>query len=119
MNAIATKDTFNLEAVQDAVNEAGHQARSAAKSFLQQHGDRDLCGFAWVTVWGVRSNSKLGRALASAGFRKSYDGGLQLWNPSGLGVQSISVLEAGAEAYAAVLRDKLGLDRCSAGSRLD
>lgn len=119
MNAIATKETFKLEAVQDALNEAGIQARSSAKSFLQQNGDRDLCGFAWVNVWGVRSNSKLGKALQAAGFRKSSNGGLQLWNPSGLGVQSVSVLEAGAEAYAAVLRDKLGLDRCYAGSRLD
>lgn len=110
---------FNLEAVQDACNEAGIQARSAAKAFLQKHGDRDCCGFAWVNVWGVRSNSKLGKALQAAGFRKSYDGSLQLWNPSQAGVQSISVLEAGAEAYAEVLRAKLGLERCYAGSRLD
>jgi hypothetical protein len=46
----------------------------------------------------------LGKALAGYGFRKSYTGSLQLWNPSGLGVQSISVLEAGADAYAEVLR---------------
>ena len=110
---------FNLEAVQDACNEAGIQARTAARAFLQKHGDRDCCGFAWVNVWGVRSNSKLGKALQAAGFRKSYDGSLQLWNPSQAGVQSISVLEAGAEAYAEVLRAKLGLERCYAGSRLD
>jgi hypothetical protein len=110
---------FNLEAVQDACNEAGIQARSAARAFLAQHGDRDCCGFAWVNVWGVRSNSKLGKALQAAGFRRSYDGSLQLWNPSQAGVQSISVLEAGAEAYARVLKDKLGLERCYAGSRLD
>ena len=110
---------FNLEAVQDALNEAGIQARSAAKAFLQQHGDRDCCGFAWVNVWGVRSNSKLGKALQAAGFRKDYTGSLQLWNPSKAGVQSLNVLEAGAEAYAQVLRDKLGLEKVYAGSRLD
>jgi hypothetical protein len=119
MNAVATKEAFNLEAVQDALNEAGIQARTAAKAFLQKHGDRDACGFAWVNVWGVRSNSKLGKALQAAGFRKDYTGSLQLWNPSKAGCQSISVLEAGAEAYAQVLRDKLGLEKVYAGSRLD
>jgi hypothetical protein len=110
---------FNAEKVQDACNEAGIQARTAAKDFLAKHGDRDCCGFAWVTVYDVRSNSKLGKALAGYGFRKAYGGGLQLWNPSGMGVQSISVLEAGAEAYAQVLKDKLGLEKVYAGSRLD
>jgi hypothetical protein len=111
MFALATKEAFNLEAVQDALNEAGIQARTAAKAFLAQHGDRDACGFA--------CNSKLGKALIAAGFSKSYTGSLQLWNPSKAYVQSISVLEAGADAYAKVLRDKLGLDKCYAGSRLD
>lgn len=114
-----TAKDFNLDAVQDACNEAAHQARTAAKAFLQQHGDRDACGFAWVNVWGVRSNSKLGKALQAAGFRKDYTGALCLWNPSKAAVQSLNVLEAGAEAYAAVLRDKLGLEKVYAGSRMD
>jgi hypothetical protein len=116
MTAVAE---FNVEAVQAACNEAAMQARTAAKAYLAQHGDRDMCGFAWVDVYGVRSNSKLGKALQAAGFSKSYTGSLQLWNPSQAYVQSVSVLEAGAEAYARVLKDKLGLDRCYAGSRLD
>jgi len=115
MTAVA----LNLEAVQDACNEAAQQARTAAKEALQKYGDRDACGFAWVNVWGVRSNSKLGKALQAAGFRKDYTGSLQLWNPSKAGVQSVGILEAGAEAYAQVLRDKLGLDKVYAGSRLD
>ena len=110
---------FNLQAVQDALNEAGIQARTAAKLALQKYGDRDACGIAWVNVYKVRSNSKLGKALQAAGFRKSYTGGLQLWNPSQAGVQSVGILEAGAEAYAEVLRQKLGLESCYAGSRLD
>ena len=117
MQAVATVITEQV--VQDAVNEAGMQARTAAKAFLQKHGDRDACGFAWVDVYGVRSNSKLGKWLQAAGFRKSYTGSLQLWNPSGCPTQSISILEAGAEAYAEVLKQKLGLDRVYAGSRMD
>jgi hypothetical protein len=114
-----TAKDFNLDAVQDAVNEASMAARTAAKEFLQKHGDRDCCGFAWVNVWGVRSNSKLGKALQAAGFRKDYTGSLQLWNPSKAGTQSLNVLEAGAEAYAEVLKQKLGLEKVYAGSRMD
>lgn len=114
MTAVA----FDLVAVQDACNEAGIQARTAAKQAYEKHGDRDACGFAWVNVWKVRSNSKLGKALQAAGFSKSYNGALQLWNPSKMGVQSVGILEAGAEAYAKVLVEKLGVE-AYAGSRLD
>ena len=119
MLALATKEAFNAEAVQDACNEAAIQARTAAKIAYNQIGERDACGFAWVNVWGVRSNSKLGKALQAAGFRKDYTGSLQLWNPSGHITQSISVKKAGAYAYAEVIRQKLGLDRVYAGSRMD
>lgn len=119
MFAIAEKETFDAVAVQDVLNEAGIQARTAAKEALAKHGDRDACGFAWVNVWGVRSNSKLGKALQNYGFRKDYTGSLQLWNPSKAAVQSVGILEAGADAYAKVLREKLGLEKVYAGSRLD
>jgi hypothetical protein len=117
MLALAT--VITQEAVQDACNEAAQQARSAAKAFHAKHGDRDCCGFAWVNVYGVRSNSKLGKWLQAAGFRKDYTGSLQLWNPSGFPTQSISILEAGADAYAEVLKRKLGLDKVYSGSRMD
>ena len=113
----ATAD-YNAEQVQTACNEAAIQARTAAKAHYDTHGDRDACGFAWVDVYGVRSNSRLGKTLQSYGFRKTYTGGLQLWNPSGAGSQSISILEAGAEAYARVLTERLSI-RAYAGSRLD
>lgn len=114
-----TAKDFNLDLVQDACNEAAMQARTAAKIAYDQVGERDACGFAWVNVWGVRSNSKLGKALQAAGFRKDYTGSLQIWNPSGHHTQSISVKEAGAYAYAKVLQEKLGLEKVYAGSRMD
>jgi len=114
-----TAKDFNLDLVQDACNEAAQQARTAAKEALQKYGDRDACGFAWVNVYGVRSNSKLGKALQAAGFRKDYTGALQLWNPSKAYVQSLNILEAGAYAYAEVLKQKLGLEKVYAGSRMD
>jgi len=115
MTAVA----FNVEAVQEACNEAAKAAQTAAQVAYVQIGERDACGFAWVNVYGVRSNSKLGKALISFGFRKDYTGSLQIWNPSGHNTQSISVKEAGAYAYAEVLKTKLGLDKVYAGSRMD
>ena len=115
---MTTVADYNAALVQDACNEAAIQARTAALAFFQKHGDRDACGFAWVDVYGVRSNSRLGKTLQSYGFRKSYTGSLQLWTPCGSATQSISIKEAGAEAYAKVLTDRLGI-RAYAGSRLD
>ena len=106
----------NLASVHNTATQA---AAKATEDFLAKHGDRDACGFAWVNGWGVRSNSKVGKYLQAQGFRKDYTGSLCLWNPSGFPTQSISILEAGAEAYAQVLKDQLGLDRVYAGSRLD
>ena len=116
---LAQATAITQELVQDACNEAGIQARAAAKAFHAKHGDRDACGFAWVNVFGVRSNSKVGKWLQAAGFRKDYTGALSLWDPSGFPTQSISILEAGADAYAEVLKTKLGLDRVYSGSRMD
>ena len=109
----------DLTQVEAAVMVAQAEAAKACREWLNQHGDRDACGFAWVNVWGVRSNSKLGLALKAAGFRKDYTGSLQFWNPAKSGTQSISALEAGADAFAKVLREKLGLEKVYAGSRLD
>ena len=109
---------YNAEQVQNACNEAAIQARTAAKACYDAHGDRDACGFAWVDIYGVRSNSRLGKTLQSYGFRKGHTGSLQLWNPSGAGTQSVSIKEAGAEAYARVITERLGI-RAYAGSRLD
>ena len=109
----------DLTQVEAVVLEAHVEAAKACRAYLAAHGDRDACGFAWVNVWGVRSNSKLGMALKRAGARKDYQGALQFWNPSKSGTQSVSALEEGADAFARVLRTKLGLEKVYAGSRLD
>ncbi len=111
---------YTQEQVNKIVEEAKLAARVAAETFFREklHGqDQYSCGFAWVDIFGVRSNSKIGKALAFGGFRKSYTRSLQLWNPAGLGVQNIDTLEAGAEAAAKVF-ERYGF-RAYAGSRLD
>lgn len=109
----------DITQVEAAVAVAQAEAAKACREFLAKHGDRDACGFAWVNVWGVRSNSKLGKALQAAGFRRDYTGALCFWNPAKSGTQSISALEEGAYAFARVLQERLGLEKVYAGSRLD
>jgi len=107
-----------LDTLASVLDTAQAQARKATEDFLAKHGDRDACGFAWVNVYDVRSNSKVGKVLALAGFKKAYGGGLQLWNPSGNWTQCITAKEVGAQAYADVLR-AAGIEKAYAGSRMD
>jgi hypothetical protein len=75
-----------------------------------------VCGFAWVNVYGIRKNSKMGKVLEANGFRKnSYEKSFQLWISEG--VQSLERKEAYARAYADVLREA-GIS-AYAGSRMD
>ncbi len=108
------------EQVPQIVAEAQTAAYEAAAKFFQERlGGRDqyACGFAWVNIYGVKGNTRLGKALSAAGVRKAYGGGLQMWNPSKFGCQNVDTLEAGAEAAADVFR-KYGFE-AYAGSRLD
>ena len=106
-----------MDQVQSAVLEAVAEAAKATNDFLAKHGDRDACGFAWVDIFGVRGNTKLGRALKEAGVSKSHTGAFQIWNPSNMYVQNVDTLEAGAQAAADVFK-KYGFS-AYAGSRLD
>jgi hypothetical protein len=82
-------------------------------------GDRMACGFAWVTVYGVRSNSKLGKMMAELGYRKDYRNAFVLWNPSAVNVQNVDIKEAGANAYSAEVKKMFPELRIFAESRLD
>ena len=118
---LATKTAVDQDTLLGIIDEvlltATVEAKKSAEAMYNQIRDRDCCGFAWVTVYDVRSNSKLGKRLQAAGFKPAYGGGLQLWDPSKYPTQSMSVLEAGACAYASVL-EGVGL-RAYAGSRMD
>ncbi len=112
--------TATPEQIPEIVAEAKTAAYAAAKKYFDEVlGGRDqfACGFAWVNIYGVKGNTKIGRALKECDVRPSYSGGLQLWNPSNFGCQNIDTLEKGAEAAAAVFK-KYGFE-AYAGSRLD
>jgi hypothetical protein len=108
------------EQVPQIVQEAEAAARGAAeKYFREKLGGRDqyACGFAWVDIYGVRGNTKVGKALKAAGISPSYRKSLQMWNPSKFGCQNVDTLEEGARAAAEVFK-KYGFT-AYAGSRLD
>lgn len=112
--------TVTPEQIPQIVQEAEQAAYAAAQKYFQEvlgGQDRFACGFAWVNIYKVKGNTKIGRALKAAGIRPSYSGGLQMWNPSKFGCQNVDTLEKGAEAAAAVFK-KYGFE-AYAGSRLD
>jgi hypothetical protein len=92
-----------LDNIESVHNTATSAAQRAEADFRAKHGEPGYCGFAWVKV-SEKASTKLGRALKTVGFKKSYNGGLDLWNPGGSFTQSMDIKEAGAEAYAEVLR---------------
>lgn len=103
------------------VNEARAEAKKQATKFFQEKlggQDQFACGFAWVEIYGIRANSKIGKALIAAGVRRDpYTKTLKIWNPSDLNCQNIDTKEAGAYAAAKVL-EGYGF-RAYADSRLD
>ena len=112
-----TATITTVEQVRAIVQEAQTEANRAARAALAQYGDRDSCGFAWTDITGIKGNTKMGKLLKAAGVRQSYTKSFQLWNPAGVGCQSIGILETGAQAAAEVFR-KYGFT-AYAGSRMD
>lgn len=111
---------YTVEQIKAIVAEAKEAAYAAATKFFQDKlggVDQYACGFAWVNIYGIKGNTKLGRAMKAAGVRKDYTGAHQIWNPAQLGVQNIDTLEAGAYAAADVFK-RYGFT-AYAGSRLD
>ena len=111
---------YTQEQVNEIVAEAKGAAYQAASKFFQERlGGRDqyACGFAWVDIFGVKGNTKLGKMLKAAGMDKSYRGTFQIWDPSGIGCQNIDTKEVGADAAAKVF-ERYGFKAYS-GSRLD
>lgn len=112
---------YTVEEIRNIVTEAKAEARKAADAFFQtQLGGQDqyACGFAWVDIYGIKGNTKLGKAMKAAGIERSdYKKCFSIWNPSEHGAQNIDTKEAGAYAAAKVF-EKYGF-RAYAGSRLD
>ena len=111
----SVKDAMIVAAIEEAFDSAG----AATKGFLALHGDRDACGFAWVTV--KPGNSKVAKILVSKfGARSGGRGGVTVWNPSNSYTQAITAKEEGAWAFAERLRFHFGDSiRVEVDSRMD
>ena len=102
----------------EQIRQGKQLAEAAGLAMYNKIGERDACGFGWVEVFVDRTNSKQAQELIRAGFRKDYKPKcLSMWDPAGVPTQSISVKEAGAQAYAKYLQ-ALGLTAYGC-SRLD
>ena len=117
---------YTVEDLKTIMQEARSAAATAAQSYLDdwnastggnQYGEPMYCGFAWVNIYGVKGNTKLGRAMKSAAYEKDYTGAYQIYNPAGYGGQSMDVKEHGARA-AALVFEHYGF-RAYMGSRAD
>ena len=98
---------YTVAEIKNIVAEAEVAAAEAANKFFEERlggQDRYACGFAWVDIYGIKGNTKLGKAMKAAGLRRDWTGkAWQIWNPSKHGAQNVDVKEAGARAAADVL----------------
>ena len=99
---------INNYTVQDIIliKEAALQhARDAGEAHLREHGEYAYCGFAWINIYDIKGNTKLGKRMKAAGIEKDYSGAYSIWNPSKHAGQSMDVKEVGAQACAQVFKN--------------
>ena len=108
---------YTVEDIQHIIALAKAEAYGAAQTHIDTYGEQMYCGFAWVNIWDIKGNTKLGKRMKAAGLVKDYSGAYSIWNPAGYGGQSMDVKEAGASACARVL-EAYGF-RAYANSRAD
>ena len=104
-----------------ANEDATRAAKRALTTMMLKYGDDVYaCGFAWVVYpEKIRSNSQLGKALASIGFRyNDYRKRFEKWNPGDYAGQSIDFKEEAAKAYAEEFLASTGI-KLTVGSRMD
>ena len=111
---------YTADQIKDIVAEAKTAANYKAKEYITDKlkgEDNFPCGFAWVEIYGIKGNTKLGKQMKAAGLEKSYNGSYNIWNPSAVNFQNMDCKEAGAQAAAKIL-EKYGF-KAYAGSRMD
>jgi hypothetical protein len=99
-------------------HEAKNAAVAATSAKFAEIGDFGACGFAWVQI----PEPMHAAALVSAGLAKKGDAdafrhGAIIYDPGQSPVQSLNVMDAGADAFAAVMA-RHGI-KARAWSRMD
>ena len=114
----------HVEDLKIILERAQARAQAASEQVYHQLGSTDqvgACGFAWVDIVGyegkkIKGNTRIGKMLKSAGVDQNWNRVFSQWC-NWYGGQSIDIKEAGAQAFADVLRG-YGFE-AYAGSRLD
>ena len=105
---------YDAQAIRSILAEAKRAAAQASQAWVEdwkartggnEYGEPMYCGFASTKIYGVKGNTKLGKAFKAAGIEKDYSGAYSIWNPSGWAGQSMDVKEVGAQACAQVFKN--------------
>ena len=113
---MATKLTNDQ--IELAVKEAFYSAYQATKEYQEKNPNWYPCGFSWVEIKPARGavvKYLKDNGRGSAG----YNGGWTIWNPSNVSTQQMDALFAGSEAFVNVMKEKLGMVKIEAYSRMD
>ena len=120
MTPAALAERYTVEDLKTIVAQARDAAYRAADAFENDNfpnGGWGACGFAWVNIYGIKGNTRIGRRMKQAGIGQDWTKAFSIWNPSGYPTQNVDTLEAGARAAAEVFK-RYGFE-AYAGSRLD
>jgi len=114
---------YSVEDLQVIFNKARVAAEQASQQVYDKYGTDHVgaCGFAWVDIYEfngekLKGNTKMGRLLKKAGIEQNWQRTFSQWC-NWYGGQNIDIKEAGARAYANVLKGYGFI--AYAGSRLD
>ena len=112
------KDIMKKEIIKSKIKQVHEEALAASKKAVDdylekwnketggnKYNEPIYCGFGWVSLFNVRSNSNIGKAFQEIGFKRSYQKCLEFWNPSGYPGQSMDVKEESSRAYAKVFQN--------------
>jgi len=110
---------YTIEDLKAIKDEALTEAHSACMALAGKYGnDFGCCGFAWLNIYGIKGNTRLGKKMKAVGFDKSWlKGAIYLWSPGNYNGQSLDIHEAGARAAAKIFTG-YGFKAYS-GSRMD
>lgn len=116
---------MDFHSIYNAALETAIRAAQAYDITLPPESKRGFdCGFAWVDVPCQKTTSDTTKAFVKwcrenkSGEKRGYGkAAWQFWNPSKHNTQSVGTKEAGAAAFASILR--LHGIECSVGTRLD
>ena len=111
---------LNFNDVNQILGEADVASLTASTKCLNEDfGGKDTypCGFAWVEIYGIRANSKMGKFLSELGMRKDSYTKSFIFHTNTPNVQNMDVKYAGAHAAAKILQSH-GF-RAYATSRID